>query len=188
MHKTFGFPALVVAALMFGGACASGGGARDLGTTPATTSSTSAAKGRPLDRCPSRLPSSVDNPGVPGIGTIVVPIAATAARVCKYAPLSATNASALVRSGVVGGGRAVRQLEHQTNALHHIPNAERIPCPLNPAAPGWSLEFGNGASSVTLVVSASDCGFVTNGVISAGPTTAWLDALAAITPRLLPAP
>jgi hypothetical protein len=186
MNKLVGVPVLIAAAVLWGVACSSGGGAHDVGsaTTPtsaATTSSTVAATNRPLSQCPSSLPSSVDNTGVPGLGAKMVPIVATAARVCRYAPLNAKNANALVRSGVVTGSAAVRQLENQTNALHHIPNAERIPCPLIPTAPGWSLEFRDGASALTLVVSASDCGFVTNGVISAGPTTAWLDALATIT-------
>ena len=186
MHKLLGVVAFTVAMVLFGVGCSSGGGAHDLGTVPsstsaATTSSTSVAAHRPLAPCPSRLPSSVDNPGVPGLDATMVPITATEARVCRYAPLNANPASALVRSGVVRGAAAVRQLERQTNALHHIPNAERIPCPLNPTAPGWALEFGNGASAVDVVVSASDCGFATNGVISAGPSTAWLAALATIT-------
>ena len=190
MLKLLGVPVFFAAAVVFGVACSSGGGgAHDPGTVPvstsaATTSSTSVVVHRPLAPCPLRLPSSVDNPGVPGLGAKMVPIEATAARVCGYAPLNAKNASALVRSGVVAGGAAVRRLERQTNALHHIPNAERIPCPLNPMAPGWALEFGNGTSAVEVGVSPSDCGFATNGVITAGPSDAWLGTLATITKPL----
>jgi hypothetical protein len=186
MHKLLGVPLFTAAVVVFGVACSSGGGANDLGTAPvstsaATTSSTSVAVHRPLAACPRSLPSSADNPGVPGLDAELVPIEATAARVCRYAPLNARHANALVRSGVVKGAPAVRHLERQTNALHHIPNAERIPCPLNPTAPGWALEFGNGTSGVEVVVSASDCGFATNGVVTAGPSDAWLGALATIT-------
>jgi hypothetical protein len=186
VHKLLGIPVFMVAVVLLGGACSSGGGARDVGSAPAstsaaTTSSTSVAVRRPLAPCPSRLPSSVDNPGVPGLDAKLVPIVATAARVCRYAALNGKQPSALVRSGLVTAAAAVGQLEKQTNALHHIPNAESIPCPLNPTAPGWALEFGNGTSAVEVVVSPSDCGFATNGVISAGPSTQWVDTLATIT-------
>ena len=186
MHKLLGVSVFTAAVVVFGVACGSSGGAHDLGSAPAstaaaTTSSTVAAVHRALAPCAARLPSNVDNPGVSGLDATMVPLEATAARVCRYAPLNAKHPNALVRSGVVNDAPAVRHLERQTNALHHIPNAERIPCPLNPTAPGWALEFGNGASAVDVVVSASDCGFATNGVISAGPSTAWLAALATIT-------
>ena len=110
----------------------------------------------------------------------MVPVAATAVRVCRYAALNAPNANALVRFGVVTDAAAVRKLEAATNALHLIPNAERIPCPLNPAGVGWWIIFNGKGANVTLGVSASDCGFVTNGVVSAGPSTSWLSALARV--------
>ena len=111
---------------------------------------------------------------------MLVPITATTVRVCRYAALNAPNANVLVRSGVVTDPAAVRSLETATNALHQIPNAERIPCPLNPAGVGWSIIFGARGTSVTLGVLPSDCGFATNGVVSAGPSASWLAALAQV--------
>lgn len=180
----FVIPLVVLAA-----AC-SGGGSHDVVSVPPVTTagsvststsavSLSSASGGAPASCAGQLPGSVDNPGVAKLADTMVPITATAVRVCRYAPLDAKVPNQLVRSGV-GGSVVARQLERETNALHLIPNAERIPCPLVPNTPGWSIAFAGAATSVTLVVSASDCGFVTNGSVTAGPTTSWLDALGRI--------
>jgi hypothetical protein len=185
MKDTLGIKVVLALVLLTGSACASGG-ASDLGAVPPSTSgvtSTPTGRSRPPAPCPAHLPSSVENAGATGLADRLVPITATGVRVCRYAPLRAKNANALVRSGVVTTRAAVRNLETETNALHHISNAERIPCPLNPSTPGWAIEFGSGGQAIALVVSASDCGFATNGVISAGPTTSWLDTLARIASR-----
>jgi hypothetical protein len=180
--------------VVFAAACSSGGG-HDVVVAPPSSTTTGAAvaspttstvaltasdPGRPPAACAPRLSESVDNPGVAGLAHKMVPIPATAARVCRYAPLDAKVPNALERSGLTGSSSAVQHLEAVTNALHHISNTERIPCPLNPSTPGWTIAFTAGRASVTLVVAASDCGFVTNGTLSAGPTTSWLDALGRI--------
>jgi hypothetical protein len=148
-------------------------------TTATSSVALSTAAGGSTGSCAARLPGSIDSPGVRGLAKTMVPINATAVRVCRYSPLDAKVPNQLVRSGVAGAV-VTQQLERETNALHHIPNAERIPCPLVPNTPGWTIAFAGATTSVTLVVSASDCGFVTNGSVTAGPTTAWLDALGRI--------
>ena len=174
MKRLFLVSAWIAAVVSLAAGCSLG--VHDAGSA----SSTTAVNVRPPASCLPRLPSSIDNSGLAGLPAQLVPITATSARVCRYAPLDSKRANALVGSGVVTDGAAVRKLESETNALHHISNAEQIPCPLNPTAPGWSIVFADGESSVVVIVAASDCGFATNGVVSAGPTTSWLAALALV--------
>jgi len=166
----------------------SGGGPHDL--TRATTSSapastlgsttTSAAVPTTTSRaatCPATLPQPVS---AKGADKRLVPFTASSATVCRYSTVLAHPPNRLVRTRTVTDASEVAQLERLTNALHRISNAERIPCPLL-ATPQWVLSFVSAGASERLVASASDCGFVSNGVATASPTDAWTAALTRIT-------
>jgi len=159
----------------------SGGGPHDL--TRATTSSAPASTlgstttSPPVATCPSTLPQPVS---ARGAGKRLVPFTASSATVCRYSTVLAHPPNRLVRTRTVTDASEVAQLERLTNALHRISNAERIPCPLL-ATPQWVLLFASAGASERLVASASDCGFVSNGVATASPTDAWTAALTRIT-------
>jgi len=159
----------------------SGGGPHDL--TRATTSSAPASTlgstttSPPVATCPATLPQPVS---ARGAGKRLVPFTASSATVCRYSTVLAHPPNRLVRTRTVTDASEVAQLERLTNTLHRISNAERIPCPLL-ATPQWVLSFVSASASERLVASASDCGFVSNGVTTASPTDAWTAALTRIT-------
>jgi len=185
MHRLT-LPALLVLAAVAG---CSGGGSHDL--TNATTSSTPASTlgsttttavappttTPPAATCPATLPQPVS---AKGADKRLVPFTASSATVCRYSTVLAHPPNRLVRKRTVTDASEVAQLERLTNALHRISNAERIPCPLL-ATPQWVLSFVSAGASERLVASASDCGFVSNGVATASPTDAWTAALTRIT-------
>jgi len=183
MHR---FTLSVLLALAAVAGC-SGGGPHDL--TRATTSAPTSTLGStttsadaptttsPAATCPATLPQPVS---AKGADKRLVPFTASSVTVCRYSTVLAHPPNRLVRKRTVTDASQVAQLERQTNALHRISNAERIPCPLL-ATPQWVLSFASAGASERLVASASDCGFVSNGVATASPTDAWTAALTQIT-------
>jgi hypothetical protein len=113
-------------------------------------------------------------------GRVLAPITATSVRVCRYSPVDASLSSTLTAFGVLDDSGSVRVLEAQANGLVHNPFAQRVRCPILQGEPGWAVTFSGGTSSVDLIDSPGYCGEVYNGVLTAGPTTAWLRALARI--------
>jgi hypothetical protein len=118
------------------------------------------------------------------LGRTLVPIVATSIRVCRYTTPTASqntlNSTKLSTFGVLDDATQVGALESRANGLRRLDPAERVPCPLAINAPSWFITFANQTSSVDLVETPGNCGYLYNGVLTAIPTQAWHDAVAHI--------
>jgi len=110
-------------------------------------------------------------------GRVMVPVSAVGVLVCRYAGSNGENRDRLDAFGVANTLAKVRALEAQANGMRRVSPTERVPCPLDPNAPSWFVTFTDGSSSVDLLQTASNCGYVSNGVLTGVPAPAWRAAL-----------
>jgi hypothetical protein len=136
--------------------------------------------GAHLGPCPSRyatIPLAKVNAGIKELNERLVPLDASAVRICKYR--LAPNAH-LIPSGLIASGRGVltsanaTAFEAETNRLPKLVG----PLPFCPRTmpPVFFLSFANATRRVD-VWEASGCGYMTNGVLRRGTTTHWLNEL-----------
>jgi len=134
-----------------------------------------------LGPCPRRyatIPLAKLNAGIKELNKRLVPIDASAVRICKY--LFAPNAH-VIPSGLIASGRGVLKsptataFEAETNRLPKLVG----PLPFCPRTmpPVFFLTYASATRRVD-VWQASGCGFMTNGVVRRGTTTRWLNELA----------
>ena len=150
-------------------------------TALSTPSWLDAAENIGVAGCPETMPVSAQ-PAIPNDPRArrLVPIAATGVRVCRYAPQVAAPPGVRDEFGASADTGTVRALVAQTEAMHLLSPTERVPCPFSPNAPSWFVTFYDGTSSVDLLQSASNCGYVTNGVLTGVAGATWSAALDSI--------
>jgi hypothetical protein len=150
----FGASALAVVLCAALGACADSG--HGASPAPGTTGNPAVVRVAGFDPCPKSAPvsGSRSNTGVPGLVDKLVPVHATAMRVCQY-----DGDRVLVKEGVERLVSALTKLETETNAL-----TKDTPAPGCPSitAPRFFITFKDKTTSVD-VTEANDCGYVTNG-------------------------
>lgn len=180
----------VTALAVLAGGCSSGGGKQSAPSTSASTlttmltptTATSTTTVSPshavanLGRCPSKYPAESLkslNAGVQGLGRTLVPIRAMNVRVCRYE--AGASSSAVLKAPYA------TQLEAETNGLHRVDGGYN--CPPN-RPPFFFVTFTNDTQQVD-VWEAGGCGFVTNGVLIASPTSKWRNELRDYTVHLV---
>ena len=141
-----------------------------------------AAENMGVAGCPATMPVSARSAiAHDPLARRLVPIAATSVRVCRYAPQDAAPPGARDEFGATADAGRVRALLAQTEAMRLLEATERVPCPFSMSAPSWFVTFYDGTSSVDLLQSASNCGYVTNGVLTGVPPASWTGALDSVT-------
>jgi hypothetical protein len=172
---------LVLAALS--NACSSGAGRTSTTNTtasphpePTATRVATPSSLVTIGPCPVAAPndfSSKRNAGVARIGAVLVPMAATSARVCRYALTDESlEASVLVPT------IAAERLETQTNALALLP-ASGSPHQCF-TGQEWFVRFGNASAHVDVLAEngvQDNCADATNGVRFVQATGAWFSTL-----------
>jgi hypothetical protein len=159
------------------GACSGGhkgsDGTSGPGASPDRAIATSNGRDIPFPKCPKSLPSAphpTTDADPAALTRTLVPIAAAAARVCRYAA-----DHLLIAEGVVRAAEAVARVLTATNRLTTRAPAAST-CSEN-IEPQFFVTFSNGSTDID-VVDAGECGFVTNGKALAFGAPSWRLVLA----------
>lgn len=123
-----------------------------------------AVAARPPRSCPPHPPASIPTNRWATAGRQLAPAGAAAIRLCRYSGLNDHPASALIRQRLVGGGRAVRGLVRQFDALRPFPpGVYAVACPADDGSQILAFLAYPSGHRVTISVGLTGCNLVTNG-------------------------